>query len=455
MADYSLGYGGIGSGLDITGMVTQLVAAERAPADATLNRLETGAKYKLSALGTVSSAFNTLQTALKALKASDAFDTRTVKSGTETVLTASAAKSTATGSYAVEVLGLATASKWVANQPVATGQTFGAGKLTLQVGSESLDIEIAEGSTLADVRSAINNAALSKGVQATVLTSNDGQYLSVSSNKTGAANAVSLTFSEGGSDLQDLAASLEERTPAADAQLTIDGLPITASSNKITDAVPGLTLDLRTEGSSTVTVSGDAATSRKLVQDFVTAYNAAVTAINTATQYNAETNTPSGLTGDAQMRSAAGQLRSVLGNLLGELAGQGLDTKALGIQTKGYPSADGTLTFDTSKFDATLAASPEKITAAFTGEDGFAGKLLDAVGSYVGTDGAFTKRTNSLNAQIKDVATRRAALDLRMESVGNRYKAQFVALDSMIAQMNTTSTYLTQQLAALAAQTSS
>lgn len=455
MADYSLGYGGIGSGLDITGMVEQLVAADRKPADNRLNRIETQAKFKLSAIGTVSSAFSSLDTALKALKSATAFDVRTVKSGTDTVVAASVARGTPNGTYNVEVVGLATANKWITNVPVTSAQTFGAGQLTLTVGGESLAIDIAEGATLQDVRSAINDAGRSKGVQASVLTSNDGQYLSVSSDKTGAANGITLAFASGGSDLQNLATSLQERVPAADAEVVIDGLSVTASTNKITEAVPGLTLDLKTTGTSTVTVSTDTAAAGKLIQDFVTAYNTAISAINASTKYDVENNEPSALTGDAQMRSAAGQLRNLMGDLLGDLAEQGLDAKTLGLQTKGYPTSDGTLVFDSSKFSAALTADPEKIRTAFTGDTAFAGRLQTTVGSYIGSDGAFTLRSNGLNAQIKDVASQRTALDARMEAVGNRYKAQFVALDSMISQMNTTSSALAQQLASLTAQTSS
>jgi flagellar hook-associated protein 2 len=341
----------------------------------------------------------------------------------------------------------------MANTAVAADQTFGAGKLTLTVAGEAIEIDIAEGARLVDVRSAINDAARSKGVQASVITSNAGQFLSIGSDKTGAANTVSLSFSEGGSDLQALVTSMEERVPAADARVSIDGLEVTADNNKITDAVPGMVLDLKTKGTSVVTVSSDLTASRKLLQDFVTAYNAAITSINTATKYDAENDTPSALTGDAQMRSASGQLRGLLGNLLSDLSAQGLDAKTLGLQTKGYPSSDGTLVLDATKFDAAMTADPEKIRNAFTGDNGFAAKLQKAVGSYIGTEGAFTQRTNSLNAQIKDVTSQRTALEARMEAVGNRYKAQFVALDSMISQMNTTSSYLSQQLAALAAQT--
>ena len=356
MADYSLGYGGVGSGMDISGMVEQLVAADRKPADNRLNRIESQAKFKLSAIGTVSSAFSTLDTALKALKSATAFDVRTVKSATDTVAAATVSSGTPNGTYNVEVVELATANKWITNAPVAAGQTFGAGQLTLTVGGESLAIDIAEGATLQDVRSAINDAARSKGVQASVLTSNDGQYLSVSSDKTGAANGITLAFTSGGSDLQSLVGSLQERVPAADAVVRIDGLTVTASGNKITEAVPGLTLDLKAKGTSIVTVSTDTAAASKLIQDVVNAYDTAIGAINASTKYNAETDEPSALTGDAQMRSASGQLRSMMGNLLGDLAAQGLDAKTLGLQTKGYPSSDGTLVFDSSKFTAALAA---------------------------------------------------------------------------------------------------
>lgn len=452
MADYSLGYGGVGSGMNITGMVEQLVAADRKPADNRLNRIESQAKFKLSAIGTVSSAFSTLDMALKALKAPTAFDVRTVKSGTDTLAGASVSNGTPNGIYNVEVVDLATANKWITNTPVATTQAFGAGQLTLTVGGESLAIDIAEGATLQDVRSAINDVARSKGVQASVLTSNDGQYLSLSSDKTGAANGITLAFASGGSDLQSLASSLQERVPAADAKVVIDGLTVTASTNKITEAVPGLTLDLKTKGTSTVTVSTDTGAASKLIQDFVTAYNAAITSINASTKYNAENNEPSALTGDAQMRSASGQLRNLMGDLLGGLAAQGLDAKTLGLQTKGYPTSDGTLVFDSSKFTTALNADPEKIRTALTGDTAFAGRLQKAVSSYVGSEGAFTLRTNGLNAQIKDVATQRTALDARMDAVGNRYKAQFVAMDALVGQMSTTSSYLSQQLAALANQ---
>lgn len=461
MADYSFGYGGIGSGLDISSIVSQLVTADRAPQDARLNKLEATAKFKLSGLGSITSAFDGLKTALDTLQKSDALGARSVSvvgagsgSGTGTppaAVTASVGKGTPVGRYEVEVLSLASAHKLVGGG-VETGSSFDAGSLRLEIGEATIDVDVKQGASLADIRSAINEAAASHGVEAALLTSDEGQHLSISGSKTGAANAIAISVTGGGSDLQGLVDGLDERSPAADARVLIDGLQTTSDSNSITDAVPGLTLKLQDVGTSTVEVSADPAGSRAAMEGFVKAYNAAIKAINDVTSYNAETQTPASLTGDAQARGAASQLRSVMGGILSDLAAQGLDASTLGLQTRGFPNADGSLVLDSAKFDAAMADNAAAISAAFTGANGMASRLNDLVKGYVGSDGAFTARKDSLDSQVKSVGKQREALDVRMESVAKRYQAQFVALDSLMAQMSTTSNYLSQQLAALAAQ---
>ena len=465
MADYSFGYGGIGSGLDISGIVNQLVAADRAPQNARLNTLESATKFKLSGLGSVSSAFDALKTALDNLQKVDALGARTVTSTTlsvasgtmptgtaDSVLTPTAGRNTPVGTYEVEVQSLATAHKLL-GAGTEVGTKFGAGTLRVAIGETSVDIAVKADATLADIRSAINDAAGKHGVQAALLTSDAGHHLSLGSAKTGAANAISIQMLDGGSDLQALVGGLAEQSPAADARVSIDGLVTTSASNTITDAVPGMSLVLKQTGTSRVEVKTDPAGSRTAVDNFVKAYNAALKAIGTATTYNAETKTPSSLTGDAQMRGAASQLRNVMNDLLGGLAEQGLDAKTLGLQTQGYPNPDGTLVLDATKFNEAMAANSASVIAAFTGENGLAAKLNTAVKGYVGSDGAFSLRTKGLNDQLKDVTRQREALDVRMEAAAKRYQAQFVALDSLMAQMTTTSTALAQQLANLSAQT--
>lgn len=458
MADF--GYGGIGSGLDISGMVSQLVAADRRPADNALNLQQSKAKMQLSAIGTVKSAFDTLNTTLKALKASTAFDARTVtasKSGTDEILTATGTNSSATGTHVINVEALATAHKWIADTSVDKTKTFGAGTMTLTVGAgdtqTTLDIEIGGDDTLSSIRTKIEQAGRASGVQATLISSGDNQYLSISQEKSGAANAIKLSYAGGNTELAALADSLSERTPAADAKLTIDGVSVTSSENSVTDVVPGLTLNLKKIGESTVTISTDMTAARKVMQDFVTAYNGALAAINTATKYDVENKSPSSLTGDAQMRGAASQLRGLMGGVLKDLAEAGLDPKTLGLQTRGYPNADGSLTLDTAKFDAALVNQPNAVRQALTGDEGAAAKLFAMVDGYTssttGKEGAFVSRSKNINATLTDIDKRRKALNTRMEGVAERYKKQFLALDMLMGKLNQTSSALSQQLSQL------
>jgi len=458
VADF--GYGGIGSGLDISGMVASLVAADRKPADNALNLQQSKAKMQLSAVGTVKSAFDVLSTSLKALKASTAFDARlfnVTKSGTDDILTASGTNDAATGTHVVKVEQLATANKWIADTAIPKTKTFGAGTLTLDVGvgdkMKSLDIQVEADDTLSSIRTKIDKAARSLGVQTTLIASGDDQYLSLSQEKSGTANAIKLRAGSGNADLTALAASMSERTPAADAKLTVDGVAVVASENTVTDVVPGLTLNLKKVGESNVTISSDVAAARKVMQDFVTAYNGALAAINTATKYDIENKEPSSLTGDAQMRGAASQLRSMMSGVLKDLAANGLDPKTLGLQTRAYPNADGSLVLDNTKFEAALVNQAGAVRQAFTGDDGAATKLFNMVDGYtsttVGKEGAFVSRTKSINATLTDIDKRRAALDTRMAGVEERYKKQFLALDALMGKLSQSSSALSQQLSQL------
>lgn len=468
----SFGYGGIGSGLNISDIVSQLVAADRKPADNALNLQQSKAKMQLSSIGTVTSAFDKLKTALTALKATTAFDTRTVtatgKAGpnnADDVLSASVAlydqgltkAAAANGTHQVEVKSLATAHKLIANASVPKTDTFGAGTLTLTVGvgdkAKTMKVEVEAGDTLTTVRNKIDAAGRKEGVQATLIASGDNQYLSIAQEKTGAANAIKLEY--GGSDpkLSALVGSLQENTAAADAELTIDGVTVISDSNTVTDAVPGLTLNLKVKGKSTIVISTDTTAATKVMQDFVKAYNDAIAAINTETKYDAKTKEAATLTGDAQMRGASSQLRSMMGAVLKDLSADGLDPKKLGLQTRGYPNADGSLVLDATKFAAALASQPEKIRSAITGDTGGAGKLYTMVDGYVSTttgkEGAFVARTKGLNTTLDNIDKRRKDLDVRMKNVEERYKKQFLALDSLMGKLQQSNTALQQQLAQL------
>jgi flagellar hook-associated protein 2 len=441
--------GGIGSGLDVAGLVKQLVAAERAPHSLRLNRAEAGAKAKLSALGTVTSALDGVKSALDALKKTETFNARKVTNAHTDFFTASATQSVPIGDYQVEVLSLASAHK-LQSSAFDKDAGLGAGKLSVTVDGKTFEVDIVAGEDKpADIVAAFNTAAQAAGakVSASLSTSDDGQHLVFTASGTGAQNAVKITKDSGADALDALVydpdgtKSLTEVAAAADARVKIDGLLRSSATNTFTDAVAGLTLEVKKAdpgNSKTFTIAGDNAVARGAVQKFVTAYNSAIKAIAGATAYNATTGGAAALTGDAAMRGAASQLR----NTVAQVFGAGVD---MGFKT----AVDGTLTLDASKFDAAMAADPGVVSGLFLGDDGLTADLQNVVNGLIGTDGSLVGRRKGLDDIVKRVGKDRESLDARMAAVEQRYRTQFTALDSLMVQMKNTSEYLGRQLASV------
>jgi flagellar hook-associated protein 2 len=167
---------GIGSGIDIDGLVRQLLAAEAQPAQLRISQREARLQSRLSAFGQFKSALDQLRSALAGLTSTATFNGRTAQVADETLLTVQADSSAATGSYGVEVLRLAAAHK-LASAPVAAATTaVGYGTLTIAAGGTSFDVEITSGApSLADIRNTINSAPDNTLVTATLVTANGGQ----------------------------------------------------------------------------------------------------------------------------------------------------------------------------------------------------------------------------------------------------------------------------------------
>lgn len=243
----SLSSAGIGSGLDVNGLVTQLVAAERAPADLRLSRAEATVKAQISAFGAIRSALAGLESALKKFDGTGADLGRKVAVGTDAGFSATAGAGAAPGSYRIAVERLATAHK-LQSAPVAADAQVGTGTLTIQVGDgEPLQVAIAEGKgSLAQIRDAINAQAGGQGVAATVVRGDAGDVLVLSSTRPGSDNAMTVAASGGDGGLAALATGtgLNEVVAAGDAQITVDGISRTVSGNSVGDAITGITLDL-------------------------------------------------------------------------------------------------------------------------------------------------------------------------------------------------------------------
>ncbi|MBB1117957.1 flagellar filament capping protein FliD [Stenotrophomonas sp. W1S232] len=440
----------VGSGLDIPTIVSQLVAADRAPTENRINNQGTAATAKLSALSTIKSAMSNLRSALDSLStnlSTPAFKS-TVAEGAG--FSASSTAQASAGSYEIEVLSLARGNK-LSSAAFASDERVGAGTLDIGFAGTTLQVEIGADATLSSVAREINRVAGGKGVTASVITSDAGQHLVLAATSTGAGNAVTVSAS-GADRLGELswdgsAGGMTQTTAASQAQVKIDGQLRSADSNTFTDLVEGMTitLDKETAGQShKLSIEADSSLAKGSLQSFVSTYNATLGALRSASSYNAETKTASALTGDAMVRGLQSQLRGILG---GDNISQ---LKALGITA----AKDGSLSFSSSQFDKVQAEQPA-LAASLLGKEGRLSSSLKSLfdANLDSGKGLLVQRSDSLNKQIGKLERELDDLDVRMEKAYERYTRQFTAMDTLVAQMQNTSSYLTSQLANLSKQT--
>jgi flagellar hook-associated protein 2 len=458
---------GVGSGLDIGGLVEQLVAAEIQPTASRLNAKETKLQAKLSAFGTLKGALSSLQDALKGL--GDIGAARTASSRNSEVLTVSADTSAVVGGYNIQVSQLAEAHALASRAYVSPSDVVGTGTVTLGFGAADYDPQTdtyngftpnpdrppqtltidATNNTLEGVREAINGAHM--GVDAAIVNDGTGYRLLLSSAETGLANAIQIGVSDdAGSGLADLAfdataTNLEQTVAAQDAQLVINGLAVTSASNTVDGAIQGITLGLKDSSGGDairVDVDLDKGAVRSALEGFIKEYNALVEQMKALTNYDPEAQTGSVLSGDGAVRSVASQLR---GGLIGGVDGASELYQYLvdiGVTT----DSSSKLSLDSGEFDDALGADYEGVVELL---HGVAGRLDDSLAGMLETGGILEARTDGLQARIEDIGDRRTTLDRRAEALQSRYLAQFNALDTLLSQLQSTSNFLAQQLADL------
>lgn len=447
---------GIGSGLDVASLVSQLVSAERAPASGRILRAEVGTNAKISALAAFRSALAGLQTAANALRTGGALAGKTTMSAAPSVFTLTASGSAAAGSYEIEVLSLATAQR-LRSSGFTADASVGTGTLNINVGGDALQVDIGvDHSTLSDIRNAINAAAQTKGVGivAAVVNADDGQHLVLSANATGATNTIQVTRNGGDGGLDALVyqpgvlVNLEQLQAAGDAAVRIDGLLRSSGSNQLTDAIEGVTINLLTADAGqahSASVSRDPEPARKAIQGIVGSYNTLVAAVNTVTRYDPSSREAAALNGDSLVRGSLGELRTLLADATGVGDGGTVSLADLGITSQ----VDGTLKTDSARLDTALTSKLSALTDLFASENGLSTKLNTAIDRLIGKAGSVTLRSQTLSGRLDRLADDRATLDARMSRVEARLLAQFSALDSLISKLQGTSSFLSQQLSAL------
>lgn len=468
---------GIGSGIDVESLITRLMSLERQPI-AQLKERTDGLKTQLSAVGKVQSSLSALRDAAGRLTQSTAFQSASASSSDATTVSASAASGAALGSFNVSVSRLATAQS-LASEPVTAGSNVGTGTITIDFGRYSGDLStfdadpsrtsliipvVSGEDQLEQIRDKIN--AMKSGIVASVVSDVNGSRLVMRAVDSGAANAfrVSVADDDGNaSDASGLSMLAYDPTAAINtsarkqvaqnALATVDGVDIESASNRIEGAIQGVTLNLlrpTAVGASTqITVGQDKDATKKLVTDFVTAYNDTIKLLRDQTR-NDPQGTSGPLRGDQTLIGVQYQLRNLigssttLGGAFSRLAEIGLD-----------PGSDGLIKVNDAKLTSALNR-PADLQGLFAGLDagndansGFAQRLRGIADQLLSTDGRIESRKKGLNERIESAGDREEQLERRLELVEKRLRAQYTALDGTVGRLNGLSSYLQQQLTKL------
>lgn len=437
---------GVGSGLDIESIVSQLISLERRPLQA-LQQRESQYNTELSAFGRLKSAFSTFQSSMSALSDPAKFRIFSAVSSDSSVLSASADSTAAAGTYAIQIDRLAQNHKQGSGE-FADTNTFGgtAGDaLNLTVGTGTLSVDLSTAKTLSGIRDAINSDASNPGVTATILNTGTGvQRLILTADKSGYDSRVQLsyggtlnsaTFNFATANKDALGATLADLTQL-DAAYSVDGFALTSASNKVTGVIGGITLNLQTVGSADLTLSRDTAKITDSAKELVDAYNVLQSTLNNLGSNELE--------GDSTVRSLVSQLRSVINTAPTGLTGNYTTLFSVGISTD---ATNGNLKFDAVDFEAALDADFNGVADLFSNNNqGYAFRFEALAATMTEANGLIDSRQDSLKGRISDIQDKQDNFEYKLGLREKALRAQYASLDSLIGSLNSTSRYLSAQL---------
>lgn len=460
---------GVGSGIDVRGLVDQLIEAERQPEQRRLDNRQATIEAQISGLGRLQEGLKSFGSVVSGMQDTTDFQKVVAQSSNSSVLEVGAEANAPEGNYEVEVVRLAQSQRLATNDAetlfgagFSAGSTeLGAGDVTLTYadGSEETFTLEAGTSTLQDLRAAIN--AQSGKARAEVVDDGNGDRLVLTSTQTGEDNAISgigvsgtdpaallneLAFDAATMDANGTSGGFTQLRASQDAEIQVDGMTITRPTNEFSQAIDGVSLTLSDVGTTRVSVRQQAGQMEEKIQGFVEAYNTLRESVNTLGEYDPETGESGILNGDSTLRNVQFALSRAVGEMVDGMGGSVRALSDLGITSR----RDGTLEVDEFKLSQAVSSNPEGVMELFTREgDGLAARMDGVVQQYTGWDSIITTRNQGLQSRLEGLAEDREDLDRRMENMESRLIAQFSAMDAKVAALNKTSEYLDNQLAAL------
>ncbi|MES1948622.1 flagellar hook-associated 2 domain-containing protein [Salinisphaera sp. C84B14] len=432
-----------------------------------LQRQASSYNTKLSAYGTLQSSLANFQTAAESLGKASLYE------GVKTTTDSDAFKAVASekadpGSYSIEVEQLARSQSLVSAGQASVDDKIGSGgTITLSLGdasgnvSETVDIDLAGAdSSLSGIRDAINGADI--GINASIVNDGSGTpyRLVLSSNTTGTASQISVSVAESNGDgstpLGDLlnydstagSGAMSQTVAARDAKLSVNGIAIVSQTNRVEEAIEGVTLTLSktTSEPQSLTATRDTDSVKAALEKFVKAYNSVNTLSDKLTAFDSEKEISGVLLGDSTARTAETRVRGALNTPISGGAFSSLAEIGISLQR------DGTMKIDDEKLDKALANNLADVGQLLAGKDesgGLSKVLVSTLDAVAGEQGLLQSASNGMKTRIDNLTESMEREQESIDSTIARYQKQFVQLDSIMASINSTSNYLTQQFASL------
>ena len=461
-----------GGSIDVNGIVSQLMAIEREPL-AKIKQEQTGINTKLSSWGKLKSALSELQTATDKLTRLSTWQNTTAKSSNDTNVVATGGSGGAQGTHSLVVQQLAQSQAVATRAFGSPDELVGGGILSIQLGSvndagttftpdgqrQAIELTIPSGATVKDVRDIINRSKA--GISASLVNDGSGTRLMISASETGAKNAFQITATPRGDSRLDnfnISATAaqgsngSQRTQIArDARMEINGLTATSASNKVTDLIEGVTLDLKKADTAPISiqVEGNKEALKEDVDKFIEAYNKVNSLIAEETRYDPGSKSAGTLQGNGTVIRIQSQLRA----LVRAQPGEDDDTS---LSKAGFElGRDGSLSIKKDKLDNLLndparlrkllagdptaaagaaAAGAAATTAANAG--GLAKRLGDRLKEILDPKGSINGATEALNRSLKAQTDRQDRLNEQLARREEQLRKQYAALDANLTRIS-------------------
>lgn len=445
---------GAGSGIDLESVISASLNARKAQLQQPITTKKTNAQITLSGVGQLKSAIASYVTTLKEMAKTDAFNKRAVnitQDKDDPILKVESKAGASNGQYNITVNKLATTSKFEGTfDSSTTSLATEDGILTFTAGDKKFNVEVKAGDSLQTIRKKINNNGDNFGLTANIINTADGKSkLVMDSGVSGTGKDLQITGSTAG--MTSFASSLTKTQSASNAEITVDGSPLSSDTNTFDGTIMGLKVtvlresDKDTDGnvkSNKVDVTTDKDGIKSMIKSFIDGYNTLVSKADALGKRNSivagqSQDDGGALAGDSVTRSVVNQMSSIL--ISPSDNSNVFDTIfQLGIKMDNK----GVLSLDSEKFDEALDKNFEQVVAIFGGEKGVAGQLATSLEDYSKTGGLLAQREDSLNSDLRTLAQKESDATAQLVKYEASLRARYGGLDTLLAKMNQSASYL-------------